>query len=107
MTRNQKLVSVVEETLRRSRRVVAGSFALAMLLPTGALAVDSAPKETFATTGYLLQLPPLRHLDALGWMDWKPSSPVFKVDTLRLPASTHPGVFRLPSDYARDLPPVS
>lgn len=104
MTRNHELVSAVDETLRRSRRVIAGSFALAMLLPTGVLAADSAPKETFDTTGYVLPLPPIRYLDALGWMDWKPSAPVFKVDILLLPDSTQPGVFRLPSDSARGLP---
>jgi hypothetical protein len=107
MTRNHELVSAIEKTFRRTRGVIAGPFALAMLLPTGALAVDSAPKETFDTAGHVLPLPPIRHLDAIGWMDWKPSAPKFKIDTLLLPDSNQPGVFRLPSDYARGLPHVS
>ena len=48
-----------------------------------------------------------RYLDSMRWMDWKPSAPVFKVDTLLLPDSTQPGVFRLPWDYQRGLPRVS
>jgi hypothetical protein len=32
---------------------------------------------------------------------------VFKVDTLLLPDGSQPGIFRLPSDYAPDLPGVS
>jgi hypothetical protein len=107
MTRNQKLVSAVVETLRRGREIVAGTFVVAMLLPTGALGMDSPPKETSDRTGHVLTLPPIRHLDSMRWMDWKPSAPVFKVDTLLLPDSTQPGVFRLPSDYERDLPRVS
>jgi hypothetical protein len=63
------------ETLRRHRRIAAGSFALAMLLPAGALAIDSTPKQTFDRTGYVMPLPPIRHLDSMRWMDWKPSAP--------------------------------
>jgi hypothetical protein len=78
-----------------------------MLLPAGAFAMDSTPKVTPDRASYLLPLPPIRYLDSMRWMDWKPSVPVFKVDTLLLPDSTQPGVFRLPSDYQRDLPRVS
>jgi len=74
-----------------------------MLLPTGAPGMDSAPKGTFDRTGFVLPLPSIRYLDSMRWMDWKPSAPVFKIDTLLLPDSTQPGVFRLPSDYERDL----
>ena len=107
MTRNHKFVSAVMETLRRHRRVVARSFALAMLLPSSAFAIDSTPKQTFDRTGYVMPLPPIRYLDSMRWMDWKPSAPVFKVDTLLLPDGPQPGVFRLPSDYERNLPRVS
>jgi hypothetical protein len=107
MITKHKLVSAMVETLRRGRRIVAGTFALAMLLPTGAAGMDSTPKTTSDRTGYLLPLPPIPHLDSMRWMDWKPSAPLFKVDTLLLPDSTQPGVFRLPSDYERDLPRIS
>ncbi len=107
MTRNQKLVSAAVETRSRCRRVAAGSFALAMLLPAGAFAMDSTPKATPDRAGYVLPLPPIRYLDTMRWMEWKPSAPVFKVDTLLLPDSAQPGVFRLPSDYEPDLSRVS
>lgn len=107
MTRNQKLVSSAVETRGRFRRVAAGCFALAMLLPAGAVAMESTPKVTSDRAGYVLPLPPIRYLETMRWMDWKPSVPVFKVDTLLLPDSTQPGVFRLPSDYAPDLSRVS
>ena len=107
MTRKHKFVSADMEALRRHGRIVAGSFALAMLLPTGAFAIDSTSKETLERTGYVTPLPPIRYLDSMRWMDWKPSAPVFKVDTLLLPDSTQPGVFRLPSAYEPDLRRVS
>ena len=107
MTRNHKLVSAAVETWGRCVRVVAGSFALAMLLPAGAFAMDSTPKVTPDRAGYVLPLPPIRYLDTMRWMDWKPGTPALKVDTLLLPDTTQPGVFRLPSDYERDLPRVS
>jgi hypothetical protein len=106
MTRNQKFVSPAAETRGRCGRVVAGSFALAMLLPASAFAVDS-PRMTTDGADYGLPLPPIRYLDSMRWMDWKPSAPAFKVDTLLLPDNTQPGVFRLPSDYERNLPRVS
>jgi hypothetical protein len=107
MTRNQKHVSAAVKTFGRSRRFLAGAFACATLLPIGALAMDSTPKVTFDRAGYVLPLPPVRYLDSMRWMGWKPSAPVFKVDTLLLPDSTQPGVFRLPPDHERDLPRVS
>ena len=105
--RNHKFVSAIIETLRRRRRIVGGTFALAMLLPAGAFAIDSTPKEIFDRAGYAIPLPPIRYLDSMRWMDWKPSAPVFKVDTLLLPDRTQPGVFRFPSDYEPGLPRVS
>jgi hypothetical protein len=96
MTRHQKLFFNSVGTFGRC----AGAVALAMLLPIGAVAMDGTPNVTSARTGYEVPLPPIRHLDSTRWMDWKPSGPVFKVDTLLLPGSTQPGVFRLPSDYA-------
>ncbi|MHC2333281.1 hypothetical protein [Bradyrhizobium sp. USDA 4454] len=107
MTRNRKPVSAARETFSRSRRLIAGIFALAMLSPTGAIAMDSTPKVTSDRAGHVLPLPPVRYLDSMRWMDWKPGAPLFKVDTLLLPDSTHPGMFRLPWDDERNLPRVS
>ena len=107
MTRNHKLVSAAVEICGRCRRIAAGTFALAMLLPAGAVAMDSTPKVTSDRAGHVLQLPPIRYLDSMRWMDWKSSAPVFKVDTLLLPDGTQPGVFRLPSDYEPYLPRVT
>jgi hypothetical protein len=107
MTGNEKLVSAFLETLRRGRTIAAGTFALAMLLPTGSFAMDSKHQGTLDRAGYVLPLPSIRYLDSMRWMDWKPSAPVLKVDTLLLPDSTQPGVFRLPSDYEHDLPRAS
>jgi hypothetical protein len=95
------------ETLRRQQRIVAGSFTLAMLVPAGAGAIDSPLNETFDRTGHVMRMPPVRYLDSMRWMDWKPSAPVFKVDTLLLPDSTQPGVFHLPSNFEPDLRRVS
>ena len=105
MTGNQKLVSPVVETFARRRKIAAGTLALAILLPIGARAMDSP--QTPAQAGYALPLPPIWYLDTMRWMDWKPSVPVFKVDTLLLPDGTQPGMFRLPVDYAPDLSRVS
>lgn len=107
MTRNQKLVSTVLETFGRNRKIVSGTFALAMLLPIGALAMDSTPKQTANQIDHLLPLPPIRHLESMRWLEWKPSAPVFKIDTLLMPDSAQPGVFRLPSSYERGLPRIS
>jgi hypothetical protein len=107
MIRNDKFVATAVETIGRCRRVVAITFALGILLPAGASAMDSTPKVTSDRAGHALSLPSIRYIDSMRWMDWKPSAPVFKVDTLLLPDSTQPGVFRLPSDYEPDLPRVS
>ena len=68
MTRKHKFVSAVMETLRRHRRIVAASFAVAMLLPAGAFAIASTPKETFDRTGYVMPLPPIRWIRSAGWI---------------------------------------
>lgn len=107
MTGHEKPISGVVEISRRARIIVAGAIALALLVPTGANAMDSAPKGTFGRDSHLLPLPSIRYLDSMRWMDWKPSTSVLKVDTLLLPDSSQPGVFRLPPDYARDLPRAS
>lgn len=108
MTTNHALVSVPAETSRRIRRIVAGALALgAGLLPLGAFGMNSTPRLAVDRAGNLLPLPAVPHLDSMRWMNWKPSVPLFKVDTLLLPDSAQPGSFRLPSDYARNLPHMS
>lgn len=108
MTRNIKLVSAWAETSRRTRRLVAGGFALAaMLLPSTAFGTESPSRQTVDQAAYVLPLPPIPYLDSMRWMSWKPSAPLFKVDTLLLPDSVQPGVFRLPFDHERDLPHMS
>jgi hypothetical protein len=107
MSKNHKSVSAVPEILRCGPKTAAFATALAMLLPGSAVAMDSTPKQTFDQAGHALSLPPVRYLDSMRWMDWKPGAPVFKVDTLLLPDRLAPGTFRLPSDYERNLPSIS
>lgn len=95
------------ETFARSRRLATGTLALATLVPIGAFAMDSAPKDTSDPAGYVLPLPPIRYLDAMRWIEWMPTVPVFKADSLLLPDGTLPGVFRFPSDCAPVMPRVS
>jgi hypothetical protein len=78
-----------------------------MLLPFGAWGMDGSPKLTMDTAGNLLPLPPIPYLDSMRWMNWKPSAPIFKVDTLLLPDSAQPGFFRIPMEYDRGFPRVS
>ena len=117
MIRTRTLDSARAETFgRRTQKIVAGAFALAtMLLPFGAwgmdgsprLAMDGSPKLAMDTAGHLLPLPPIPYLDSMRWMNWKPSTPIFKVDTLLLLDSARPGLFRMPTEYDRGLPRVS
>jgi hypothetical protein len=109
MIRTRTLDSARAETFgRRTRKIVAGAFALAtMLLPFGAWGMDGSPKLTMDTAGNLLPLPPIPYLDSMRWMNWKPSAPIFKVDTLLLPDSAQPGFFRMPTEYDRGFPRVS
>jgi hypothetical protein len=108
MTRNATLVSARAETSGYTRRIVAGAFALAaMLLPLAAFGMDNTPRQTVDRAGNLLPLPPIPYLDSMRWMSWKPSAPVFKVDTLLLPDRAQPGFFRIPTEYERGFPRVS
>jgi hypothetical protein len=109
MIRSRILGSARAETFgRRTRKIVAGAFALAtMLLPFGAWGMDGSPKLTMRTVGNLLPLPPIPYLDSMRWMNWKPSAPIFKVDTLLLPDNAQPGLFRIPTEYDQGLPSVS
>jgi hypothetical protein len=109
MIRTRTLDSARAEIFgRRTRKIVAGAFALAtILLPFGAWGMDGSPRLAMDTAGNLLPLPPIPYLDSMRWMNWKPSTPIFKVDTLLLPDSARPGLFRMPTEYDRGLPRVS
>jgi hypothetical protein len=107
MTRNTTLVSARAER-SHTQRIVGGAFALAaMLLPHGAFGMDSAPRQTVDRAGTLLPLPPIPYLDSMRWMDWKPSAPIFKIDTLLMPNGARPDFFRIPSPYDTGFPRVS
>ena len=108
MTVYQTIGSALAETFRRTRLIVGGAFALAaMLIPNAASGTDGAAQQTAARAGYLLPLPPIPHLDSMRWMDWQPSVPLLKVDTLLLPDRAQPGKFRLPPDDEPDLTHIS
>ena len=108
MTAHQTICSARAETFGRIRIIVAGACALAaMLLPNAAFGLDSAPQQIATRAGYLLQLPPIPYLDSMRWMDWRPSAPLLKVDTLLLPDGAQPSKFRHPFDDERDLTHVS
>jgi hypothetical protein len=107
MTMNTTLVSARAETSGHTRRIVAGAFALAaMLPPLGAFGMDTTPKEAVDRASNL-PLPPIPYLDSMRWISWKPSAPIFKIDTLLLPDGAQPGFFRFPSPYDGGLPRVS
>lgn len=107
MTEKCTPVAASSGLLRRSRGMAAGMLALALLLPSAAFAMDSTPRHSFDQAGQAFPLPPVRYLESMRWMDWKPAAPVFKVDTLLLPDLIQPGMFRLPSGTDRDLPGIS
>jgi len=106
MSNNRKPVCAVSEMSRCGWRTAAATLALTVLLPAAAFAMDSTPRQTFDQAGYAFSLPPIRHLDSMRWMDWKPSAPVFKVDTLLPPDWLGPGTFQLPFDHERKLPSI-
>ena len=97
------LVSARAERSGHTRKIVAGVFALMMLVPFGAFGMDRASRRPADQAGNLLPLRPIPYLHSMRWMSWKPSAPPSKVDTLLLPDSPKSGFFRLPSDYERDL----
>lgn len=92
----------------RARTIAAGLFALAaMLLPSMAFGTDGRPQQIASRASHLLPLPPIPYLDSMRWMNWEPSAPLLKVDTLLLPDGAEPGKFRLPPGGERDLTHVS
>ena len=105
MTGTDQPVSARPETARRGRWMAAATLAVTLLLPSSGFAMDSTPRQAF-DQARALSLPPVRYLDSMRWMDWKPAAPIFKVDTLLLPGGIQPSMFRLPSEQP-DLPSIS
>ena len=110
MTALQTIVSArAEKSGSRTRRIIAGAFALlaATMLPFGAFGMDSPSKLDTDRAGNLLPLPPIPYLESMQWMSWKPSPPLFMIDTLLAPGIEPAGRFQLPSEYERTLPRIS
>src|SRR5437868_5403829 len=96
------------ERSKRRTTIIAGALALAaMLLPFAASGMDSTSRLDVDTAGNMLRLPPIRYLDSMRWIDWKPATPAFKVDTLLVPDRDQPGVLRIPSGNARNFEKTS
>ena len=96
-----------EASARRTARIAAGVFALAVaFLPVNAKGVDGPPGNT-DNAAIVLPLPPVPYLESMQWMNWKPSPPLFKLDTLMGPGIGPSGSFQPPSEYERALPRMS
>ncbi|MBR1192096.1 hypothetical protein JQ634_07290 [Bradyrhizobium sp. AUGA SZCCT0240] len=106
MIRTHILGSAGAETFGRCIRKMVVALAT-VLLPFGAWGMDGSPKLPIDGAGNLLPLPPIPYLDSMRWMNWKPSAPIFKADTILLPDSARPGFFRMPTEYERGVPRVS
>jgi hypothetical protein len=92
----------------RTQKIAAGAFALAVtLLPLGARGMESFSKPEANDSASLLPLPPVPYLESMQWMKWKPSPPLFKIDTLLAPGIGPGGSFQTPSEYERALPRMS
>jgi hypothetical protein len=71
----------------------------ATLFPLNAWGTDNAKLDTDKTVN-ILPLPPVPYLESMRWLNWKPSPPVFKIDTLLAPSGFPPGSFQLPAEEA-------
>ena len=110
MIRNRAPVSARAERSQGRIRGIGGCAIalLTLLLPLGAWGMDNTPTRLpLDRAGNLLPLPPIPYLESMRWMNWKPSAPLFKTDTLMLPDSAQPGFFRIPFEYERSLPRMS
>jgi hypothetical protein len=105
MTAFQTIVSFPKRSSERRVRIMAASaFALAAtLLPASAWGMDVFPKSHIGEAP--LMLPPV--LDSTHWMDWKPSPPLFKTDTLLAPGGRPAKSLPIPFEYERSLPRMS
>jgi len=112
MTTLQSISSARAETFRiRTRRLLAALGAVAaMLLPAAAAATNGALNGSFTPgsdrAGQLLPLPPIPYLESMQWMDWRPSQPLPKIDTLLAPGAPD-SIFQVPSADHRALQTTS
>ena len=84
----------------RIRKISASAFALAvMLLPLGAQAMESFSKPQANDSASLLPLPPVPYLESMQWMKWKPSPPLFRIDTLLAPGIGPAGSFQIAPEH--------
>ena len=84
----------------RTRNIAAGALALAVtLLPLGARGMESFPEPEANDSARMLPLPPVPYLDSMQWMKWKPSPPLFRIDTLLSPGIGPAGSFQVPSEH--------
>lgn len=87
--------------LSRGRSAVLGALALAAtLFPLNAWGTDNAKLDADQTVN-ILPLPPVPYLESMRWLNWKPSPPAFKIDTLLAPSGLPPGSFQLPAQDER------
>src|ERR1041384_8811542 len=108
MITNPTVRSARAEKSGRRTRIIAAALALAaMLLPVAASGMDSTSRLDVDRAGNMLRLPPIRYLDSMRWMDWKPGAPAVKVDTLLVPDRDQPGVLRIPSANDRNFEKMS
>ena len=109
MTLNQTIgTACAEVSASRTAKIAAAAFALAVtFLPLSSKGMDSPPGANTDNAASLLPLPPVPYLDSMQWMKWKPSPPLFKIDTLFAPGIGPGSRFQPPSEYERALPRTS
>ena len=91
-----------------SRKLLIGALALGLLVPSDTFAMDSPPRKgDDSQASRWLSLPPVPHLETMRWMNWTPSAPIFKVDTLLVPDVLQPGKLRSPLEIEAGLPRAS
>jgi hypothetical protein len=102
MTLQQSIGTAGGTCRSRARTIAAGAFALAVtLLPLGARGMESFSKPEANDSASLLPLPPVPYLESMQWMKWKPSPPLFRIDTLLVPGIGPAGSFQVPSGHDR------
>ncbi len=105
MTAFQMTTAARWQSFDRRARPIAGVLAIiALLQPVSAWGMDSSPKARASDVRKELVLPPV--LDT-HWMDWRPSQPVLKIDTLLAPGNDPSEGFSIPFEYGHRLPRTS
>ena len=89
---------------RRARPIAGALFIAALLLPGSAWGMDSSPKTQASDVRKELVLPPVSDAH---WMNWKPSQPVLKIDTLLAPGNDPSEGLSIPFEYGHRLPRTS